>query len=579
MIRRSLDAPVHCDQPQTTNDRPSNQHNVSRVYSEPGILLDMEAPPSWDGTSRPVEIGTWRDAPPLQIPGILGLHRLEIPDRSNWCTANMNVLLVDLNNFSRYPTMSIGYLTAILRKNGIGVTVFCPLANGVTGYPRVTRAAKWGLIDARVRYWSATTSNNSIRQYRRKLAKIIQPGNPEDSRRIIREISTLLDSNVDAILISTYTMYRNICEQICEEAKSRGVPSLIGGSYFNHNEIIDDWLEIEGLSALSGGEPERYVSSLVRDLVSGSNVSKYPGISVRGWPDYLPAPPLDELDEVPFPDYSDFPWSAYPNRIIPMMTGRGCAWGACTFCSDVKTSSGRTFRSRSIQNVFGEMEFQAARHSTRLFTFLDLKLNSDLEVWKALCAGANKCVPNCKWTASVHVDDREDNGLGHGDLENACDNGLVRITTGLESGSASILDKMAKGTSLARISDFLKLSGRLGISVRLTAITGYPGERPSDVDRTRQFLEDHFDDIERVVLNRFSVMVGTTFAEQIKRDPDRFPGFSVGETNTEAAQIEFLNKDVATKQHRQAVFRLLETIHAINRKSLSQNAQDFEGVM
>ena len=34
------------------------------------------------------------------------------------------------------------------------------------------------------------------------------------------------------------------------------------------------------------------------------------------------------LDALPVPDYSDFPWQAYPLRIVPLMTSRGCGWGA-----------------------------------------------------------------------------------------------------------------------------------------------------------------------------------------------------------------------------------------------------------
>ena len=35
----------------------------------------------------------------------------------------MRVLVIDLNNFSRYPTLSVGYLTSVLRKNEIEVDI------------------------------------------------------------------------------------------------------------------------------------------------------------------------------------------------------------------------------------------------------------------------------------------------------------------------------------------------------------------------------------------------------------------------------------------------------------------------
>ena len=40
------------------------------------------------------------------------------------------VLVVDLNNFARYPTLSVGYLSAVLRKASYQVSVFAPLMVG-----------------------------------------------------------------------------------------------------------------------------------------------------------------------------------------------------------------------------------------------------------------------------------------------------------------------------------------------------------------------------------------------------------------------------------------------------------------
>src|SRR5687767_6270252 len=76
------------------------------------------------------------------------------------------ILLVDLNNFSRYPTIAIGYLAAILRNSGFAVDVFSPLQVGVTGVPREGRAKPWGLLDQRLRYWSAHSASPFVRSIR-----------------------------------------------------------------------------------------------------------------------------------------------------------------------------------------------------------------------------------------------------------------------------------------------------------------------------------------------------------------------------------------------------------------------------
>src|SRR5687768_3321863 len=45
-------------------------------------------------------------------------------------------LLVDLNNWSTYPTLSIGVIVASLRAAGIGVEVLCPLSHDVPAFFR-----------------------------------------------------------------------------------------------------------------------------------------------------------------------------------------------------------------------------------------------------------------------------------------------------------------------------------------------------------------------------------------------------------------------------------------------------------
>jgi hypothetical protein len=57
------------------------------------------------------------------------------------------VLVCDLNNFARYPTISVGYLVAVLRRAGHKVELFSPWSVGIGGYTREPPVRPWGLID------------------------------------------------------------------------------------------------------------------------------------------------------------------------------------------------------------------------------------------------------------------------------------------------------------------------------------------------------------------------------------------------------------------------------------------------
>jgi len=490
----------------------------------------------------------------------------------------VRVLVIDLNNFSRYPTLPVGQLVAVMRSQGVNVDVLSPLARGVKGYPRLTRAKPWGIFEDRLRYWSAVTPSKNVRRIRSAAARLVRPGGSGDREAILDYTEEMLRKKPDVVLISAYTMYYETCAEVARLCKARNVPVIVGGNYFVDRDIVERWLSIDGVAAVYGGEPERDLVSILRDLIDARDISKYRGVSVAS-KIVPPAPPLERLDDLPFPDYSDFPWHLYPNRIVPIMTGRGCGWGNCRFCADVVTSAGRTFRSRSLQHVIDEIKVQRERHKADLFVFLDLKLNSDLELWRGLIDALPVVAPNAAWTTSVHVDTRADHGLFIQDLAKAKASGLARITTGLETGSPKLLKSMAKGTDVARSSEFIRSAAGVGISVRLTTMIGYPGEQPEDVESTTEFLYENEPGIERVMLNRFSLMAGTPLDHRTQKKTSDYPLLSRGALDPTSAIVEHENLMNSTKAHRRAVNRLLGAVHRINRKPLNAQAQEFEGVM
>jgi radical SAM superfamily enzyme YgiQ (UPF0313 family) len=245
----------------------------------------------------------------------------------------------------------------------------------------------------------------------------------------------------------------------------------------------------------------------------------------------------------------------------------------------VTSSAGRTFRSRSVENVLEELEHQSARCSAGLFVFTDLKLNSHLPMWHGLLEGAHRAVPGCQWIGSVHVDDRTENGLDRESLKAAAAAGMVRLTTGLESGSQRMLDRMSKGTSVERIETTLRDAAEAGISVRVTMIAGFPGEEPDDVERSAAFLERNRDLIDRVLLNRFALITGTRVQRRLAAGLDEVGTLRGFEHDATAATLRHRYEPARSVAYRRALWRLLGATHAINRRPLAAPATAFEGVM
>lgn len=156
--------------------------------------------------------------------------------------SQINVLLVDLNNFARYPTLPIGYLASILRSSNMRVSVFAPLMVGVRGVRGVTREARphrFSLLAAKLNYRAATSGSALIRKWRNRFAaqRLSEVTAHED--QVLKGFQAELQrTRPQVVMISTYLMYRNVCEQICAVCQEQGVAVIIGGPYFVHHSGV-----------------------------------------------------------------------------------------------------------------------------------------------------------------------------------------------------------------------------------------------------------------------------------------------------------------------------------------------------
>lgn len=492
-------------------------------------------------------------------------------------SAPIRVLLVDLNNFSMYPTIAIGYLASILRNDGMHVRVLSPLAYGVPGIVREPRETAAMNIARRANYILEQTPGPLPRIVRRQVHRYRERASRKLHPRIAEIFDTAAPEQFDVVLVSTYLMYYDVCESIgaiCEEA---GIPLVVGGSYFAEPEVARSWESLPGLAALIAGEVELSLGDILRAVLRGEDVTRFPGV----WTPMQAGsqcPPLQNLDDIPFPDYSDFPWHRYPSAIVPMVTGRGCGWGACTFCSDVTSTAGRTYRSRSPENVLEEIKHQSLTHGTQQFVFADLKLNSNLEMLEALSTSLPKIVKSPKWIASVHVGNAP-NGLDKSMLRLMKDSGASRLTTGLESGSERVLHSLSKGTDLGAVSAFFTQAHEVGISVRVTMIHGSPGETSADVEDSAKFLESHLAVIDRVSINRFQAMMGPTFLRRFDENPARYPSVIASDRVPRMGYVKTELVGTSSIRYMKATQRLLSAVHRINSKQLPDHARTFDGVM
>ncbi|WP_222101740.1 B12-binding domain-containing radical SAM protein [Jannaschia seosinensis] len=465
-------------------------------------------------------------------------------------------------------------MAATLRARGFAVKVICPLALDLPAAAREGQEQLWDHLHRRIRlsdYHFIKWLRNCAREPREWLAQ-------RPRAAVLREVEAALSSGTDAVLLSAYLDHFHTVRGIGRLAERKGVPVLLGGPMFNLTGVAETWRTLPGVAAVSGGEVEPYLADLVEAICDGNKLARFPGLTFPDGTRTEAAPPLRALDDSYFPDFDDFPWDRYPNRIVPILAGRGCQWDKCTFCSDVISASGRKFRTRGLQSVLVEMQIQAERYGSKDFMFLDLKLNSHPAMFRGIARDLRRYVRGAQWVGTVHVDQRRDNGLSRHDLFAAASGGMRRISFGLESGSQRLLDAMRKGCSVERNEDFLRNAHDAGLSVRCTMFKGYPGETAEDMEATADFLERNSPFVDRIRFNDFMVPLDTPIHRALMEKSSDVEALRLTGMDSRRAKGLY-DRRVVDRAYRRAKARALRTVYEINRRPLREMARQFDGLM
>lgn len=495
------------------------------------------------------------------------------PDPGNG-SPSRKILMVDLNNFATYPTLSIGILVSSLRNAGHQVRLLCPLAYDVPAVERERSETRFEDLKRRVHL-----SANPLLQTARDLAHRLYTWRTEKAHPVvIREVRKELQKKPDVLLLSAYLNHFNSVAEIAKIAKEMGIPVLLGGPMLNLPRTADVWRSIPGVTAVVGAESDVSIREMVETAIRGGDLLGFPGVVLSDGRRSGAATPFRRLDQIPIPDFTDFPWDRYPFRIIPIMTGRGCQWDKCMFCSDVISASGRTFRTRPVEAVMLEIEELSRRHQTTNFIFIDIKLNSYPDMLRGIANNIQRVVRGAEWIGTVHVDQRKDNGLSRKDLFDAVRGGMRRVSFGLESGSQRMLDLMQKGCLVELNSEFIRNAYEAGLSIRCSMFRGFPGETAEDMRATVSFLEAHQKYIDRVRFIDFKLSEGTPIHDAVVQKNPVAETLLVTRTDVKRAKL-FYDRAHLDKHYRREVAKACSIVHQINKRNLRNSARQFDGMM
>jgi len=299
----------------------------------------------------------------------------------------------------------------------------------------------------------------------------------------------------DLIGISCQSLNYAQAVEVAAFAKRRsGLPILFGGVH----AILAAEEVIAGSRAdmVCTGEGERTLANL---LDAGLDPRGVRGIWYRTAAGEIirnePEPVIADLDELPFPDWSDYDLETYfriNNHHLPMMCSRGCPY-ECTYCSAaaLKKALGWTkVRWRSVESVMEEIGVRLEKYAGRGFRHLQFDDDTFIlrrEFVLDFCRAFKERGYDRRllWAANVRAD------LVTPELVSAMkDAGCYEVGLGVESVDDNVRRNVYKrNMSLEQIERAVSLIRGHGIQLHIPIIIGSPYDTVEIMERNLAFAK------------------------------------------------------------------------------------------
>jgi len=256
-----------------------------------------------------------------------------------------------------------------------------------------------------------------------------------------------------------------------------GGPDFLESDKEEYLDCFDYVIENEG---------ERAICRFADEVQEKGRVSLTPGVWYREDEEIRltgPRERIEDLESLPYPDFSDFDLSIYSEG-LPVMFSRGCT-ANCTFCTNKKYFANQV--SRSGQSMYEEIRAHIERTDCRKYVFSDDSLLSpkNLDDFMGFCDRVLKNKLRFQWRIYAQ---RIVPSIEKKQAKKMKKAGLVRITFGVESFSDRLRKDMGKVVSDEETDRVLNVFVDQGVKVSLLLIYGYPIETDEDFERTLTWI-------------------------------------------------------------------------------------------
>jgi len=269
------------------------------------------------------------------------------------------------------------------------------------------------------------------------------------------------------------------------------IPVIAGGPH--PSSFPEEVLQDPNINCVVIGEGEATALELVNTLLDGGDLEKIKGITYSSDGKVIitpPRPPIENLDELPFPSWDLVEINRYKNwvtmsdmmfrKYMNIYTSRGCPY-RCIYCHNI---FGKRFRARSPENVIEEISTVIDRYNIRNFEVLDDIFNMDTEramrIYELILRKGLKI--SIAFPNGLRCDTIDE---GHLRLMKRA--GVNIVSVAVETASPRLQRVIRKNLNIRKVNEFINGCFKYGIFTRGFFMMGFPTETREDILETIGF--------------------------------------------------------------------------------------------